>query len=380
MSRRTAVWLLLTALVGGCAPAPAADRPNAQPVSPRPGSPPALDALAFADATTGWAAGPGVVLRTTDGGNTWRTVWRGRLDITQLVAVSPEAAVAVGAGHLLATSDGGRHWASLPSPAGREVVSTAWSGPSRGYVVALSAGSSADLGATVFGVPVPPTGGTLWETVDAGRRWAPVDLPGPVQSVCVASPTTAYAVAGLEVWRLLPHGMSVPVFTAPLRVHDAPAAVVACRGSTVVADWTDLDQGGLGHFPYVAFVSRDNGATWRADIQEPYTHLGRPDVTAPVGPGTVPGSWTVGRDGTVVYSGDSYGGTAELVFSGPQRFVRRPVPGVTALAALAFVSHRTGFAVVARPGPDRIIRTTDGGRHWRQVYPAAASRSTPGRA
>ena len=49
--------------------------------------PPALSSVAFVDVATGWAAGRGIILGTTDGGKSWRSEWTGTRSILSLSAV-----------------------------------------------------------------------------------------------------------------------------------------------------------------------------------------------------------------------------------------------------------------------------------------------------
>jgi photosystem II stability/assembly factor-like uncharacterized protein len=82
-----------------------------------------LTAVAFADATNGWAAGHGgVILHTADGGENW-TLQRSEMDndrpLFSVWFADAEHGVAAGLWSLLlTTSDGGRNWTSvtLPSP------------------------------------------------------------------------------------------------------------------------------------------------------------------------------------------------------------------------------------------------------------------------
>src|SRR5712671_3830264 len=45
---------------------------------------PELDSVAFANVDTGWAAGSGVILGTSDGGKNWRNQWSGSLSVSSL--------------------------------------------------------------------------------------------------------------------------------------------------------------------------------------------------------------------------------------------------------------------------------------------------------
>ena len=77
-----------------------------------------LYAVAFADATRGYAVGAkGIVLRTDDGGATWKDQESGLT--TNLFAVSAasrdEALVAGDQGRVLTTKDGGKTWSVQPT-------------------------------------------------------------------------------------------------------------------------------------------------------------------------------------------------------------------------------------------------------------------------
>jgi hypothetical protein len=50
---------------------------------------PALNSVVFADIDTGWAAGSGVILGTSDGGKNWRNQWSGSLSVSSLVTIDP---------------------------------------------------------------------------------------------------------------------------------------------------------------------------------------------------------------------------------------------------------------------------------------------------
>ena len=82
----------------------------------------ALNAVAFADATHGWAVGhDAVILGTSDGGASW-TIQNFQPDLNapifSVLALGEQQAIAVGAfGLIKATADGGQSWHDVDAPA-----------------------------------------------------------------------------------------------------------------------------------------------------------------------------------------------------------------------------------------------------------------------
>lgn len=141
-----------------------------------------LAALAMADATSGWAVGDGVVLRTTDGGEHWqRQRLPGRAAEHRLVSVaaaSPEHAVAIDdRGRLIGTRDGGAVWSVWPIPA----ENTATPGPAGARQVVCAPGAPLRC----LAVGVAGRAGVL-ELDLRSRTAAPVALAPPAGPQAVA--------------------------------------------------------------------------------------------------------------------------------------------------------------------------------------------------
>src|SRR5207253_1139431 len=79
-------------------------------------TPPRLTAVRFVDARHGWAAGPGAILATGDGGRTWSRQYRGGAAFRSLEFVDTRHGWAVAGRKLLRTSDGGETWVAAGEP------------------------------------------------------------------------------------------------------------------------------------------------------------------------------------------------------------------------------------------------------------------------
>jgi len=163
-----------------------------------------LTSLAFMDARTGFATGhQRVLLRTEDGGDTWKQVSLESRDRPALFAVRVEGdrGIAVGAyGAYFESADAGRTWTARrigPPDFDRHLTGIAKAGGGR-YVLAGEAGTllaSADGGATWRLLESPYTGsffgalglgdgiviaygmrGNAFRSADAGRTWQRIDL------------------------------------------------------------------------------------------------------------------------------------------------------------------------------------------------------------
>ncbi len=123
-----------------------------------------LTAVDFVNGRDGWAAGNASVLATTDGGAHWSALPEPCPVIRSVHFISPAAGFAVAGGTddggynpampgtggvVLTTSDGGHTWRTLPGPA--DAQSVCFSDAAHGW-----------LGA----------GGRLYRTVDGGPRWS----------------------------------------------------------------------------------------------------------------------------------------------------------------------------------------------------------------
>jgi photosystem II stability/assembly factor-like uncharacterized protein len=123
-----------------------------------------LTLVDFVNAQDGWAAGNASLLATTDGGAHWTALPEPCPLIRSVHFISPSTGFAVAGGTndagfdpampnaggvVLTTTDGGRTWRTLPAPAGAQSV--CFSDPAHGW-----------LGA----------GGRLYRTIDGGRQWS----------------------------------------------------------------------------------------------------------------------------------------------------------------------------------------------------------------
>jgi photosystem II stability/assembly factor-like uncharacterized protein len=163
-----------------------------------------LTSVFFANARTGFATGhQATLLRTEDGGTTWKEVSITVKDRPALFAVRVEGnrGIAVGAyGAYLESADGGRTWAARaigPADFDRHLTGIAALGGNR-YLVAGEAGAllaTADGGVTWQALKSPYEGsffgaiglgngtaiaygmrGNAFRTTDAGRTWTRIDL------------------------------------------------------------------------------------------------------------------------------------------------------------------------------------------------------------
>jgi photosystem II stability/assembly factor-like uncharacterized protein len=133
-------------------------------------------------------SGPGVILRSTDGGGSWHQVADLPGHVTQLAAPSASLAYAVvdpssqgGGWQLWRSTDSGLTWhladAALPGtgPRGRGVLGPWMTADGRG--VLLTVGAALDWAPLWNNFTGP---GRLWLTQNAGRTWRP--LPGALRS------------------------------------------------------------------------------------------------------------------------------------------------------------------------------------------------------
>ena len=187
-----------------------------QYVNPKPTNNP-LQAMTFADASTGFACGlNGTIVKTTDGGATWTSKYSGTpYHLFAISFANSMTGLAVGMnGAILKTTDGGETWlekssgglASIFTGVSFPVADTAY--VSSYYDNGLLRSTDAGESWSVIALPTNPielkfvsgkkgyfiSGGTLVRTLDAGVTWNDLFyFPGNVYSLTYVDPLQAYA-------------------------------------------------------------------------------------------------------------------------------------------------------------------------------------------
>jgi photosystem II stability/assembly factor-like uncharacterized protein len=307
--------------------------------------------LAFADSTHGWAAGGGGILRTSNGGRTWRIV--SRAPVSRLDAVGRSTAFALSGDSLLGTRDG-RRWREISRPG---LVAIDFADTRRGYGL--------------------DEHGRLLRTVDGGRRFrrvrAPTRIGGtpPSGALCVTQRGTWIARTN-RVWRLVGSSFR-PALRAKLNTGPSAVPELKCKESSV---WALFHIGvAAGSEAYVVFRSLDGGRNWRvvlANLDQRRARLSRIDSYS--GPFTALGGGSAVFAGFCPACGRRQPTVSVLVTADGGRHWRRArglLDGYTPLA-VAFTSGRRGWLLTTGGGPllassryGRVWRTLDGGRHWR---------------
>lgn len=170
-------------------------------------TPTAADAYLLENSCFGPGCGTSVLTGTTDGGQTFHTVWqKGGFSASAVSfpdamhgfivgTVLPGTGPPPTSGEIFSTSDGGANWSSMPIPcAGQYPTGMAldFSSPEHGWLLCGGEGG------------VGNQGKSLLQTSDGGRHWTKVASTGPgwtsgslpisgyVDSVFIASPMTGY--------------------------------------------------------------------------------------------------------------------------------------------------------------------------------------------
>ena len=218
-SIRQSVLIICAILLASCS-RDTGSRPAAQAVRWIAGAPVAeanLLGVDLIDEKNGWAVGgTGLLLSTTNGGETWDLVPINRAeDLWSVKFLTRELGFIVGEdGLILATVDGGNEWAAQSSGTTRALLGLA---VARDYAVAvgekgtilrsedretwtpIESGTSETLNA------VAASGDSCWAvgskgvtvgSTDRGRSWtpSPTVVPRDLMSVSIASPLSAVAV------------------------------------------------------------------------------------------------------------------------------------------------------------------------------------------
>ena len=323
--------------------------------------------IAFVSSKRGFATGyghcGGEIWATSDGGSTWHVVAGSCTGdgLTSLDFPTGTVGFAVGGQYLkfannqdlvvLKTTDAGRRWVtvyknSVPG-------SSALDANPFGEVAFFDDedGLALDGGQTMGGNG--PVGGHLWRTTDGGRHWSELGVTG--LRLVLDGRNDAWLVEGGAggggdvLWRSLDRGGTwSPVGNGSL------VGVEAIAGSGARL-WVWTEAGG--------FLSADGGRTWKvppAAMEKALTSTwpGVPvqlaaDGTVVVGPG-----WA----GDDSYWLSSDGGLTGRLFS-------LPALAKVGMTAISFSDPQHGLALGSPYGCDQaqVLATSDGGTRWRQV-------------
>lgn len=271
--------------------------------------------LSPVSASVVWASGThGRVIRTTDGGTTWRLdsiPGAGAYDLRDIAALDARTAVAITSGdaaegqaHIYRTTDGGATWTEVWSSAQKGVFLDALAFWDATHGLALSD--------PIDGHPYllqTDDGGATWNRIPPDRL--PEMLAGEAffaaSGTCLttAGGSSAYIATGgartARVFRTTDRGRTWSVAELPLHAGSAASGAfsVAFRdarhGVAVGGDYTQV-RGDVANFA----ITTDGGATWHAPDERPAGYF---SAVAPV-PGR-PATWVaVGLGGTAVSTDD----------------------------------------------------------------------------
>jgi hypothetical protein len=344
-----------------------------------PSSAATLRTIDFVNASTGWAAGDGTIVATTDGGRTWHSQYSGRVQFTSLsftpsgygwaAGVDPVA----GSGVLMGTSDGGRHWKKLPEP--RNAIRTlSFADPSLGLAVAggspMSPGSATERSTPFFG-------GRLAVGTNQGATWALEEHPLLIDSACTAGAYASFVAYQAAVWISTSFGTDWQrALDAPVDTHITWYSTVRCNRGSVWALFATDDRG-MQQRSYLLERSDQTGTTWNPVLENKRTPDAYPHVNVSDGPGPAPGDFSVPDADTAFVLGICLpcggSGTVTIVSTtdaGSHWSSVATIPVISAASppAVSFVDQNHGWIAGSNAGKGVILATGDGGKSWNQVY------------
>ena len=293
----------------------------------------ALYAAGFYSAARAVAGGAGgATVISDDGGVNYVPVGgdiAGSFQFGLRLGPSPEIALALGArGQLARTTDNGVTWKAINVATSADMQDTSFTSAQEGYALDQRGG--------------------LFRTTNGGSSWQPID-PG------TTSAPRAVITAGNVVLLAGPRGVRRASGGGEFSLVGARAA----RNARV----DQFDRGGSAIFAYgsTAIVrTTDRGRTWKA-IKGPTRKRGRRSVAIGL------------RDVEMTSATGGYalddGGRVWRTANGGRRWSELPAVGTDGGLALAFGSARAGYLTLDAYPADAnvayVLRTGDGGKHWR---------------
>lgn len=272
-----------------------------------------LQAIAFGDASHGWAVGSRRLLQTTDGGGSWAAVNDGpSLELHAVAAAGDSAAIVLGwdwdtdmEQNVIAwTTDGGASWET----------------ETRGEEASLGAVAIVGPGHWLVGESTYVSGepqAFLLETVDSGTTWTrrALDVTGYCQDIVFIDHTRGWLLASEAVGRFGGGGTSTVLRTSDGGATWSKTALNAdLTGYTGLSSLAFADALRGWAVGGKVLVTSDGGATWLdsgAEGRSVYGRMPMPSFDAAATDGT--DVWAVGPYDTVLSTRDTTADTAPPV-------------------------------------------------------------------
>lgn len=324
-----------------------------------------LQIVQFTSENVGFLAGRGIILKTTNGGQYFQTAYRANIDFTGLAAspASKQTIVAWADRAIVRSTDGGAKWTreSLP-PTGADIQQVDFPTSSEGFAITGNV-----------------DGGTLWRTSDGGAHWNKVPTPaGGVQSASFGSASTGWiGLANGDIDRSGDGGAHWSTVFHPGGPYPGRPLVQAVSNQ---AAWALMIGGsGMSQTSYSVFRTTD-GVTWKPVQGVSTAGAGpAPDgaTKAPKGPGSSAGPMVALNANQAVVTGvcEACGmgsGQVSSTDNGGSSWNTYPTVqnGMSMPTSVSFVSLSNGWMLDNTVGGGAfLLRTTDGGQTWREVYP-----------
>jgi photosystem II stability/assembly factor-like uncharacterized protein len=358
------------------------------------GQPPTLTAVAFPAPDAGWLLGQPAsaparaeIWHSGTAGQTWQLQWQGAGTPLSLTATDPAHAWAlVGCAgskpvcgrELLATTDGGLRWrviATLPKAVNQVQFSSGQLG--------LATSDGCLINRSLARCP-----GQILLSRDGGARWTPVlSGAGPVFA------TASVSSGGSTLWA----AKTVPSVSEP-DGRPSPSTVTFVTSTNGGRSWRTLDKltslGPLTPDVQLSLAADPSGLTWASAFDPLSCAMHGCDVADLLHSGDGGRGWAVvnlsgsypddcspdgivfsaAADGSAWTAAGRNGAACAAPFGlmyryGPAGWQQLPPFQLTQVSSLDPVSQDVAYAIT---GTSVVVRTDDGGQHWRQLLPAAA--------
>jgi photosystem II stability/assembly factor-like uncharacterized protein len=348
------------------------------PINPR------ISALDVVSSTTAWAISSiddtgtcgaacitgGQLLRTTDGGRTWRVRSIGPGNARATCFSNPNRGYAAVGDSIYATSNGGVTWqrrAGLPTGEGQGVAWMSCPASSLWLLVNLDGGAGGHINYAAYrsidgGRKLTKVLGNAFYGIPAGLATADAE-PGPL-----VAPDAATAIelgvspAAEEVSLTITHDLGRIWITRPLQDIVSQGGAIAFPNRS--RGWIATNTWGRGKI----LATRDGGLTWREQYPAPSPHpIADISFVSP----TLGFGIGIAGDSSAFLKTQDAGGSWTLMADLPEAagFIAGPAFGGAKQLSFSDASH--GWVATAS---GHVLATVDGGRSWARVagVPAAA--------